>query len=144
MNKTKMNIASTTKRSLIKTAGVGALTFPLLNFGTFQVFAESSTRYSTCTVDLIARSDVVVDVSHCGERTTLDALEVSKRPVLITHGNPKTLNRTHPRTKTEEAIRKMAAGGGVMGIAYLRIFTRDREPTTIEHALDHFDYVARS
>lgn len=97
-------------------------------------------------VEVVGRMNQVgmaVDVSHCGERTTLDAFEASSRPVIITHAVARKLNPAHPRTKTDEAIRKMAASGGVFGIAYLRVFVRDREPTTIEHALDHFDHVAK-
>ena len=37
----------------------------------------------------------------------------------------------------------MAKTDGVMGIGFLRVFIRDREPTTIEHALDHFDHVIK-
>lgn len=97
-------------------------------------------------VSIVGRMNQVgmaVDVSHCGERTTLDAIEASGKPIMVTHGNPRALNPRHPRTKTDEAIRKLAARGGVIGIAFLRVFVRDREPTTIEHALDHFDYVAK-
>jgi membrane dipeptidase len=86
---------------------------------------------------------VAVDVSHCGDRTTLDAFVASKRPVLITHSNCRALVPNHPRLKTDEAIKKMAATGGVMGISGMRMFVRDREPTTIEHVLDHFDHVAK-
>lgn len=49
----------------------------------------------------------------------------------------------HPRLKTDEAIKKMAATGGVMGITGVRMFVRGREPTTVEHVLDHFDHVAK-
>jgi membrane dipeptidase len=49
----------------------------------------------------------------------------------------------HPRCKSDEAIRKMAATGGVMGITNVRMFVRDQEPTTIEHLLDHYDHVAK-
>jgi membrane dipeptidase len=37
----------------------------------------------------------------------------------------------------------MAASGGIMGITGVRMFVRDQEPTTIEHALDHFDHVKK-
>jgi membrane dipeptidase len=49
----------------------------------------------------------------------------------------------HPRSKTDEAIQKMAAKGGVMGICFVRNFIRDKEPTTVEHVVDHFDYVRK-
>ncbi|MGE0581341.1 MAG: dipeptidase [Steroidobacteraceae bacterium] len=99
--------------------------------------------YGAAIVERMDRVGMAVDLSHCGPRTTLDALAASRKPVLFTHATCRALNPTHPRTKTDEAIRKLAAGGGVMGIAFLRVFARDREPTTIEHVLDHFDHVAR-
>jgi membrane dipeptidase len=86
---------------------------------------------------------MAVDVSHCGDKTTLDAFEISKKPVLITHSNCRALVPGHPRCKADEAIRAMARSGGVMGITNVRMFVRDKEPTTIEHMLDHYDHVAK-
>jgi membrane dipeptidase len=86
---------------------------------------------------------MAIDVSHCGDKTTLDAFELSDAPVLITHSNVRALVNGHPRCKSDEAIKKMAETGGVMGITGVRNFVRHKEPTTIEHMLDHFDYVAR-
>jgi len=85
---------------------------------------------------------MLVDASHCGDRTTLDAIELSKQPIAITHSNCRALNN-HPRLKTDEAIKKLAAKGGVMGITGVRNFVRDREPTTIEHIVDHIDHVVK-
>ena len=85
---------------------------------------------------------MVVDVSHCGDRTTLDAFEISNRPVLITHSNARALNPGYLRCKTDEAIRRMADSGGVMGITMVRSFVSGEEPTTLASLLDHFDYVA--
>lgn len=96
-------------------------------------------------VDVIERMNRVgmaVDVGHSGDRTTLDAFEASSKPVLVTHANVRALVPGYPRNKTDEAIRKMAASGGVMGITSVRSFIHDREPTTMEHLLDHYDYVA--
>lgn len=85
---------------------------------------------------------MVVDVSHCGDKTTLDSFDVSTKPVLITHANCRALN-PHVRCKTDEAIRKMAAKGGVMGITGVRMFVTASEPTTIENVLDHYEHVAK-
>lgn len=85
---------------------------------------------------------MLVDVSHCGDMTTLDAFELSKKPVAITHSNCRALV-DHPRCKSDEAIRKMAATGGVMGITGVRMFVRAAEPTTIDHIVDHVDHVAK-
>ncbi|MCI0442378.1 dipeptidase [bacterium] len=85
---------------------------------------------------------MLVDVSHSGDRTTLDAIELSAKPIAITHSNCKALNN-HPRLKTDDAIRKLAAKGGVMGITGVRNFVLNHEPTTIEHIVDHFDHVVK-
>jgi membrane dipeptidase len=84
---------------------------------------------------------MAVDVSHCGDRTTLDAFELSTKPVLITHSNARALAPGHPRCKPDDAIRAVARSGGVMGLTAVRMFVKNDEPTTIEHYLDHFDHV---
>jgi membrane dipeptidase len=97
-------------------------------------------------VAIVQRMNAVgmaVDVSHCGDRTTLDAFEASRQPVLITHSNCRALVPGHPRCKTDEAILAMARSGGVMGITGVRMFVKIDEPTTIEHMLDHYDHVRR-
>ncbi len=88
------------------------------------------------------RVGMAIDVSHTGDCTTRDAIEASRRPVLITHSNCRALN-PHPRCKPDEAIRLMAAKGGVFGITGIRRFVRGDEPTTVEDVLNHFDYAAR-
>jgi membrane dipeptidase len=85
---------------------------------------------------------MLVDVSHCGDRTTLDAIEASSKPIAVTHSNCRALNN-HPRLKTDEAIRKLASKGGVMGITEVRMFVRDKDPTTVEHIVDHVDHVVK-
>jgi membrane dipeptidase len=86
---------------------------------------------------------MAVDVSHCGDQTTLDALHAAKKPVIFTHATARGLVPGHLRCKTDEAIVTMAKIGGVMGIAMIRFMVRGSEPVTIEHVLDHVDYVAR-
>ena len=84
---------------------------------------------------------MAVDVSHCGDQTTLDAFQASTKPVLITHSNCRSLVPGHPRCKTDEAIRRMARTGGVMGITGVRMFVKIDEPTTIDDMLNHYDHV---
>ena len=97
--------------------------------------------FGVAVIDEMNRLGMAVDVSHCGDNTTLDACEVSRAPVLFTHSNVRALAEGHPRCKTDEAIVRMAETGGVMGITGVRMFVSGEEPTTIEHFLDHFDHV---
>ncbi|HEX3914055.1 MAG TPA: membrane dipeptidase [Steroidobacteraceae bacterium] len=85
---------------------------------------------------------MLIDVSHSGDRTTLDAIELSPKPIAFTHSNCRALN-DHPRLKTDEAIKKLAAKGGVMGITGVRNFVKDKEPTTVEDIVDHIDHVVK-
>lgn len=99
--------------------------------------------YGEQIVKAMNKVGMAVDVSHCGDQTTLDAFELSKQPVLITHSNVRTLTKGHPRCKTDEAIRKMAKSGGVMGITAVRNFVTAKEPTTINSFVDHIDHVVK-
>ena len=122
------------------------LTYNLNNKIGCGFLEERDGGLSVFGLSILARMERVgmaVDISHCGDQTTLDALEASKMPIVITHANCRALVPGHLRCKTDEAIQKMAKTGGVMGIAFLRFMNRGTEPVTIEDVLDHFDHVAR-
>ena len=104
---------------------------------------EGISDFGVAIIERMNRVGMAVDVSHCGDRTTLDAFDISKQPVLITHSNCRALVGGHPRCKTDEAIKKMGAAGSVMGITGVRMFVKGDEPTTIENVLDHFDHVSK-
>jgi membrane dipeptidase len=115
----------------------------LIGNGSTERRDDGLSDFGVSIVERMNKVGMAVDVSHCGDETTLDAFEVSKKPVLITHSNCRTLNPNHPRCKTDEAIKAMAANGGVMGITEVRMFVSPKEPTGIDAMLDHFDYVAK-
>jgi membrane dipeptidase len=95
---------------------------------------------------IVSRMNAVgmaVDLSHCGDRTTLDGIAASKKPVVFSHASARALAPDHLRCKTDEMIRGMAKTGGVMGIPFLRMMIRPGEPVTIDHVIDHFDHVAK-
>ena len=96
--------------------------------------------------EIVARMNGVgmaVDLSHCGDRTTLDGIAASKKPVIFSHASARALAPDHARCKTDEMIRGLARTGGVMGIPFLRMMIRADEPVTIEHVIDHFDHVVK-
>jgi membrane dipeptidase len=88
------------------------------------------------------KTGMLVDTSHSGERTTLDAIALSAKPIAVTHSNCKALN-PHPRNKSDEVIQKLAAKGGVMGITGVRMFIKATDPTTVSDMADHVDHVAK-
>jgi membrane dipeptidase len=100
------------------------------------------TDFGAAVVTEMNRLGMAVDVSHCGERTAADAIAVSTRPVLATHANCRALAPAAPRNRSDALIRRLAAGGGVMGITAVRAFVGGRSPD-LGDLLDHFDHVAK-
>lgn len=115
----------------------------MIGNGSTERHDEGISDFGVAIIERMNKVGMAVDVSHCGDRTTLEAFEISKQPVLITHSNCRALVPGHPRCKTDEAIKKMGAADSVMGITGVRMFVKADEPTTIEHELDHFDHVAK-
>lgn len=83
----------------------------------------------------------IVDLSHCGKRTTAEGIAASTAPVGITHTGCNAVAR-HPRSKDDEDLRAAADKGGVIGIYLMPFLSPGRVPTAddviahIEHALD--------
>lgn len=115
----------------------------LIGNGSTERRDEGISDFGVAIVERMNKVGMAVDVSHCGDRTTIDAFEISKKPVLITHSNCRALVGDHPRCKTDEAIKKVGAAGSVMGITGVRMFVKVDEPTTVEHLLDHYDHVRK-
>lgn len=98
--------------------------------------------YGASLIAEMNRIGMLVDVAHAGPRTMLDVIALSAKPVANSHSNCRALN-DHVRATTDEAIRALAAKGGVMGITTFRVFVKDREPTTIDDYIAHIDHVAQ-
>ena len=111
--------------------------------GAFDNDDKGLTDYGRKVVAKMNEVGMSVDLSHCSDKTTLEAIELSSKPPIITHANCRALNPGNPRTKTDEMITKMAAKGGVFGVAEIRFMVRGSEPVTIEHFLDHYDHLIK-
>lgn len=85
---------------------------------------------------------ILVDSSHSGSQTTMDTIVASKSIPIISHANCAALNE-HPRNKSDEIIRALAKKGGVMGLTTVNTMVKRNFPVTIEHWLDHVDYMVK-
>lgn len=109
--------------------------------GSFDRGDHGLTPFGLKIVERMNRVGMAIDVSHCGDRTTLDAIDASGKPVLITHSNCRALVPGSFRCKTDEAIRRVARKGGVIGVTMVRYFVSAGTTATIEDVLDHIDHV---
>jgi membrane dipeptidase len=109
--------------------------------GAFEPRDAGVSEYGQKVIERMNQVGMAVDLGHASDRTKLDACEMSKAPLILSHGNCRALNPDAPRTTTDEAIRKLAKRGGVMGITCIAFMVKGTEPVTVEDVVNHFDHV---
>jgi membrane dipeptidase len=84
--------------------------------------------------------NMLPDISHVGERTSLEAIDAAGGPVLATHANARALCDS-PRNLTDEVARSVVASGGMIGlVAFPAFVTTDYAAATLDDFLNHADY----
>ncbi|WP_343079139.1 membrane dipeptidase [Ostreiculturibacter nitratireducens] len=112
----------------------------LLATGCYESEDTGLTRMGRQVVAEMNRVGLVVDMSHSGERSTLQAIEHSTRPIAITHANPASW---HPalRNKSETVLRALAESGGMLGFSIYPHHLRGGSACTLE---DFCEMIART
>jgi len=88
------------------------------------------------------RQGILIDLSHCGPRTTMEAIEASTEPAAFTHTNPKSLVNSR-RNKTDEQILALAEKGGVVGATLYPPLLPNGYESTLNDFLNVIDYLVR-
>ncbi|GEM88007.1 dipeptidase [Meiothermus granaticius] len=99
------------------------------------------TVFGRKAVQRMNKLGIAIDISHSGDRTSMDTIEVSEKPVFITHAGARALWNSN-RLKPDEVIQACAAKGGVIGIeaAPHTTITRKTPRHSIESFMEHFEY----
>lgn len=114
-----------------------------LGCGAFEDVDTGLTDYGKKIIRRMNSVGMGVDVSHCGDKTTMESIAASDKPVLITHGSCRSIAKGVARAKTDESIKAVAKTGGVVGIPILRFMIKEKEPVFIDDFLNHIDHVAQ-
>lgn len=88
------------------------------------------------------RLGIAVDLSHANPATTADALALSGKPPVMTHAGCAAVH-AHPRNKTDEQLRALAAKGGVVGIYDLPYLTASPRQPTVEDYMAHLQHALK-
>ena len=99
-------------------------------------------QFGVDLVDALNTARMLVDVSHCGPATTLDAITLSKKPVAITHSSCQAVY-DHPRSKSDAILRAMADRGGVVGIFQINPYLGPKGRNTLDDFLRHVDHAVK-
>jgi membrane dipeptidase len=125
------------------------LTYNSLNYvgaGCCERVDPGLSNFGRDLVDAMAESGVVVDLSHCGDRTTADAVDYADQPVVFSHVGARALSNVK-RNKTDDHLRALADNGGVAGVSVFPPTVKTDPDThevleaTVHDVLDHVDHV---
>lgn len=112
----------------------------LLATGCYETCDTGLTRMGRAVVAEMNRVGLVVDMSHSSERSTLDAIARSTRPIAITHANPSNWHAAR-RNKSDTVLRELAASGGILGFSLYPHHLKDGSACTLQ---DFCEMVART
>lgn len=103
----------------------------LLAAGCYEADDSGITRMGREVIREMNRIGLAIDMSHSAERSTLQAIELSARPISITHANPASW---HPvaRNKSETVLRALGESGGMLGFSLYPLHLRDGSACTLE------------
>jgi membrane dipeptidase len=100
------------------------------------------TEFGLDVVNKMNELGIIVDVSHCGMQTSMDAAINSKDPIIASHTFSKNLY-DHDRGKTDEFLHAVAEKDGYIGVLAVPGFLTVNQKTTINDWLDHIDYITK-
>jgi len=111
----------------------------LVGAGCLEESDSGLTSYGRDVVRELNRQGLVIDLSHCGPKTTADAIALSEQPVVLSHVAARALCES-PRNRTDDELRRIADSGGVAGIVTFPRFLKQEDPT-IEDWFRHLEHV---
>jgi membrane dipeptidase len=110
--------------------------------GCTEITDSGLSKFGINMVKRMNKVGMVVDLSHVGYRTSMDALEVSEDPVLFTHSNAWSVLQSKRNIKDDQ-IKALAKKRGVIGInAFPFLGLVKKKDPTLDDLLDHIDYIA--
>jgi membrane dipeptidase len=110
----------------------------LLGNGCFERSDDGLSNFGIDAIRTMNQLGILIDLSHVGDRTTLETIDVSEKPVTVTHANARAYY-DHPRNKQDEALKLLASKGGVVGATPFCNFLPTRFDSTLEDYIDAVD-----
>lgn len=112
----------------------------LLACGCYESEDSGITRFGRQVIREMNRVGMVIDMSHSSERSTLEAIEISERPVIISHANPSFFHAAK-RNKSDKVLQAIAESDGLLGFSAYPFHLKNGPNCTLE---DYCDMIART
>jgi len=110
----------------------------LLGNGCYERSDDGLSNFGVDAVREMNELGILIDLSHVGDRTTLDTIEVSEQPVAFTHANARSFFN-HMRNKTDDALKLLVEKGGVVGANAFPTFLHNGYESTLSDFVDAID-----
>ncbi|QEA41019.1 membrane dipeptidase [Pistricoccus aurantiacus] len=110
----------------------------LLACGCYEAQDSGITRFGRQVIKEMNRVGMVIDMSHSAERSTLEAIELSERPVIISHANPAAWQPAK-RNKSDKVLKAIAECDGLLGFSAYPFHLKNGPDCTLE---DYCDMIA--
>ena len=101
------------------------------------------TDFGRTVIKRMNETGMLIDVSHLGERSFWDVMEISEDPVIASHSNCYSLN-PHYRNLTDEQIKAIAEKGGYIGVNFYDKFLVRKGRADIDDVLNHIDHLKKT
>ncbi len=103
----------------------------LLATGCYEKVDSGVTNFGREVIREMNRVGLVVDMSHSAEKSTLDAIEFSEKPIAVTHANP---SFWHPakRNKSSDLLKILSDSGGMLGLSLYPHHLKDNTNCTLD------------
>jgi len=107
----------------------------LLAAGCYESDDAGITRYGKVVISEMNRVGMLVDMSHSAERSTLEAIDLSAKPIVISHANPSFF---HPakRNKPDAVLKALAARGGLLGLSLYPFHLKNGPDCTLDEFIE--------
>ncbi|MBN2334711.1 membrane dipeptidase [Candidatus Bathyarchaeota archaeon] len=120
---------------------------PIKNFrnyigdGCLERSDSGLSHYGLAVVERMNRVGMIIDTSHWGEQSTLDAIDVSTAPVLVSHAGARALVPRNSRLKSDALIHALAEKGGVIGVCGIPNYLSQKKRQGVEDMVTHIGYI---
>ena len=104
----------------------------LLASGCYENVDSGVTNFGREVIKEMNRVGIVIDMSHSAEKSTLDAIEFSEKPIAITHANPFFWHKTK-RNKSDTLLKNLSDSGGMLGLSLYPHHLKDNSNCKIEN-----------
>jgi len=107
----------------------------LLACGCYEAKDSGVTRFGKQAILEMNRVGMIIDMSHSGEKSTLDAIEISQRPIVISHANPNSFHEAK-RNKSDKVLSALAESGGLLGFSLYPFHLKNGPDCTLAEFCD--------